>query len=272
MQRAIKNRTVNKTITVLLTMTLISLCLLAFSGCAQTLTIGSNSDGAVKIDAKNETGQAITALAVKNSFAQDFTDALEQQGDWANDAPATLYIDPAIIEVSSEETVEGQNGTATKESDVMIAPRMDIQITTADGMTYELHQLNASDIKDATLKIENGTAYLVYTSIASGQEVNTLEAELAYQEQARAAAEAEAAAQQAKADAEKAANDASADNKKQSSSSSKSSGTSGSSSSGSSTGSSKASGSSSGSSSSGSTGSGSASDGEDVCVDDIILN
>ena len=85
MQRAIKNRTVSKTVTALLTMTLISLCLLAFSGCTQTLTIGANSDGAVKIDAKNETGQAITALAVKNSFAQDFTDALEQQGDWAND-------------------------------------------------------------------------------------------------------------------------------------------------------------------------------------------
>lgn len=272
MQRAIKNRAVSKAVTALLTMTLISLCLLACSGCTQTLTIGTNSDGAVKIDAKNETGQAITALAVKNSFAKDFTDALEQQGDWANDASATLYIDPTIIEVSSEETVEGQNGMATKESDVVIEPRMDIQITTADGMTYELHQLNASDIKDAALKIENGTAYLVYTSIESGQEVNTLEAELAYQEQARAAAEAEAAAQQAKADAEKAANDASADNKKQSSSSSKSSGASGSSSSGSSTGSSKASGSSSGSSSSGSTGSGSASDGEDVCVDDIILN
>lgn len=271
MQRVIKSNTFIKAVAALFTAALVSVFLLAFSGCSQTLTIGSDTDGAVKIDAKNETGQAITAVAAKSSLAQEFSEALEQQGDWANDTSATLYLDPTIIEVSSEAAAEGQNGTVTEESDVVLEPRMDIQITTADGMTYELHQLNASDIKDATFKIDNGTAYLIYTSIATGQEVNTLEAELAYQEQVKAAAEAAAAAEQAKADAEKAANDTTSDTtKKSDSSSNKSSSSSNSSSSGS--GSSKTSGSSDSSSGGSSSGSGSASSGEDVCVDDLILN
>lgn len=244
-------------------------CLVALAGCSSTFTIGTNSQEAVKIDVKNETGQAITAVAVKSSFEQDFSDALEQEGDWQSDASAELYIDPAIVEVSSEKTVEGENATVVEQSDVVLEPRTDIQITTADGMTYALHQLNIEDVKDATLKIEDGTAYLVYTSIATGEEVNTLDAERAYQDQQKAAAEAEQAAADQERDDQSAAksNDSSANGSSKSSTTntSKSSSTSNSSSSSNSSSNSSSSASSGGDSSS-------ASSGEDACVDDLVLN
>lgn len=269
MQRNVK-AVKNETLIALVVAFALSFCLLIFSGCAQTFAIGTDSSDAVKISAKNETGQAITAVATKVSSAESFGDPLEQQSDWANDVSAELYLVQVSVEATAQETTETPNATVTAQEDLIVEPRTDIQITTADGMTYDLHQLNLEDIKDATFKIENGTAYLVYTSIASGEEVNTLDAELAYQEQVKAAAQAQ---QQDDPDASvKAASSAddqssSASGTKSSSNKSTSSGSGSSSSSGSSSGSS---GSSSSGSSSGS--SGSASSGEDVCVDDLVLN
>ena len=242
-----------KSAVALLAVFAVALCALVCSGCTQAFTIGTNSNDAVNISAKNETGQAITSVALVSPITQEATDSLEQDGDWDNDAAAQLYIDQTVIEIATSGTVEGDNGTAEESSDIVLEPRTTIQFTTADGMTYALHQLNLEDIKDATVKIEDGTAYLVYTSIATGEEVNTLEAELAYQAELKAAEEAaqkQAAEEQAakeKADQQAKTNT----NKSSSSSSAKKS---------------------SGSSSSGSKSSGTASGGEDVCVDDLVLN
>lgn len=233
---------------------MLSLCVLFCAGCSQTFTIGTNSNDAVKISAKNETGQSITSLALVSPITQEASEPLEQDGDWDNGSTAELYLDQTIVEIATAGTVEGENGTAEEESDIVLEPLMTIQFTTADGMTYTLHQLNLEDIKDATVKIEDGTAYLVYTSIATGEEVNTLESELAYQAELKAAEEAaqkQAAEQQAAK--EKAEQQAKANaNKSSSTASSKKS--------------------SSSSSSSGGSSSGSASGGEDVCVDDLVLN
>lgn len=272
---AMQRTTTSRTITATLVAFLLGVCLLACAGCASTFTIGTDSEDAVKISAKNETGQAITALAVKSTLAEDFSDALEQSGDWASDATAELYLDPAIIEVTSEKTVEGENATVTEEQDVILEPRTDIRITTADGMTYELHQLNIEDIKDATVKLEGDTAYLVYTSIATGEEVDTLEAEQAYRDQQKAAAEAEQAAnqqeqQQAGNNAQAASLTEKSSNGSSNAGSTSNKSTSSSSASKSTSDSSKSSNSSSSSSSGNS--SSSASSGEDACVDDLVLN
>lgn len=262
MQRTITSRTITATLVAFL----LGVCLLVCAGCASTFTIGTASQDAVKISAKNETGQAITAVAVKSSFAEDFSDALEQSGDWQSDATAELYLDPAIVEVSSEKTVEGENATVTEEQDVILEPRTDIQITTADGMTYELHQLNIEDIKDATVKLEGDTAYLVYTSIATGEEVDTLEAEQAYQDQQKAAEEAERAA--AQQEQQQAAEDAQAASSAAKSSNSGSNASSDSSNKSTSSSAPK----STPSSTSSDNSSSSASSGEDACVDDLVLN
>lgn len=249
-----------KSLAVLLLVAALSASLLLLAGCGQTFTIGTKINDATKISVKNETGQAITSVTYVSKLAQD--------GDWDNGVTAELYVDPSAIVVSSESATQNGNEVTTEESDVILEPLTALQFTTADGMTYALHQLNVSDVKDATIKIEDGVAYMEYTSIATGEQVNTLDAELAYQEQVKAAAEAAAQAEdEANAEDEDENKDESANAGTTNSNNSNNSGNTSSkpSSGGNGGGSSSSSG---GSNSSG----GSASSDEDVCVDDLVLN
>lgn len=243
-----------------------ALCLL-LAGCAnQNMQIGSSSDPS-SFEATNETGQTISAVALKATSAQDFGDNLDQNKDWDTGTPADIHYDPQAY--TSEDGADDQAATAT------------MCLETAAGMTYELHELDLGSIKDATIFFDDGFAYLEYTNASTGEAQSTFEAEKAAHDQQLAAEEAEKAAE--KAAAEQAAREQEARQAQQSASSSTNT-SSGSqaastSSSGSSSGSSSASKGSSNSASSGSSSSAgssssssSSSDAEDTCVDDLVLN
>jgi hypothetical protein len=249
------------------------LCLVACftaTGCSSSaLQIGSTSDSST-ISATNKTGQSITAVAIKSSSNEAYDSALEQDSDWENDAVAEIHFSEPESEASA---------TSEDDTDLILNNLQSISFTTADGMTYELHQLNLSDIQDASLYLEDQIAYLEYTSVSTGEEVNTLDAEKAYQEQVaaeaaeKAAAEEQAAAEQAAA--EKAAKTQASETSSGNSSTASTANNQSSSSAKSSTSSSNSSNSSSKSSSSSSSSKGSSSSSsssEDVCVDDLVFN
>lgn len=164
------------------------------AGCATSaLQIGNESDETV-IVATNETGQAISSIAFKAEQDDAFGADLAQEADWANDAVADIHLGEAQLAAPEITAEDGSD-------DLIFNNLQTMRITTSDGMTYELHQLNLADIKDASICLEGDIAYLEYTSVNTGEVVSTLDAEKAYREQKAAE---EAAAAQAKADAEKA--------------------------------------------------------------------
>lgn len=236
----------------------LALCfsMMFLTACQSVLQIGEEVKDGVTIAITNNTGQDITAIAIKSTDDKNYPDALSQEESLANEKSADLH-------------------AANLKS-------ADIKVTCADNTAYELHNINLADVKDATIALEGEVPYLSYTSIQDGKAASSLEAEKAYikaQEEAAKKAEEEAAAKKAQEEAakkaaeekaaqEKAAKKAAAQAKTSSSSSSKSSSSSSKSSS-TSAGSSSSSSSSSGSSSSGSN---SSSSGEEDCVDDLVLN
>ena len=177
-----------------------------------------------------------------------------------------------VSEESAEDTAVESEGTQEKE----LEQGYDIQLTFEDDSTAELHAFPFEDIEKGEICYEDDVAYLTYTSVASKEELNTKEAELAVKAAEQKAAEeaaAQAAAEQKAAEeaaeqkaAEEAAAAAAAQKSRSSSSNSYSSNNS-----------SNESGSSSESSSSASepssdAGAGSSdSSGDDACLDDGLL-
>lgn len=261
--------------TALALMCLCALCAIGLTACSQEQTIGDKSDDAVSFALTNETGEDIESVAVKNYASTSYGAALTQEEALANGDTATLY----CVEPEAAESNEGD--TDDDAPAVALNALTDVQVTMTSGMVYELHQLNLTDIKDATIKLEGELAYLSYTSNETGEAVDTLDAEQAYQQQVKEAAAAKAAAEakakeeaEKKAAAEKAAKEKAAKEKAAASSqksSSASSSSSNSSSSSKSSSSSSSSSSSNKSSSSSSSSSGNSSS-EDACVDDLLLN
>lgn len=242
-------------------------CVLA--GCSNdVLQIGDESSK-TSFEATNKTGQAITAVAIKAESEQSFGANLEQKNDWDNDKIADIHFNEL------ESTPDGAEQSEDN-SDVVLSNLQTLRIETADGMTYEMHQLNLSDIKDATILLDGDIAYMKYISVANNEEVNTLEAEKAYREEIAAKAAAEkAAAEQAAAEkaaaekeaAEKAASEQAAAKQSESKEGSKSSGSTASNS-----GSAAKQPTNNSSNSSSGSNSGSSSSGEDACVDDLVFN
>lgn len=232
-------------------------------------TIGQEDKEAFKVEIKNATGKNIKGITIKQTDEESYPENMLEDGDVFTDQESrNLYYkvpeqSTEVSEESAEDTAVESEGTQEKE----LEQGYDIQLTFEDDSTAELHAFPFEDIEKGEICYEDDVAYLTYTSVASKEELNTKEAELAVKAAEQKAAE-EAAAQAAAEQkaAEEAAAAAAAQKSRSSSSNSYSSNNS-----------SNESGSSSESSSSASepssdAGAGSSdSSGDDACLDDGLL-
>ena len=232
-------------------------------------TIGQEDKEAFKVEIKNATGKNIKGITIKQTDEESYPENMLEDGDVFTDQESrNLYYkvpeqSTEVSEESAEDTAVESEGTQEKE----LEQGYDIQLTFEDDSTAELHAFPFEDIEKGEICYEDDVAYLTYTSVASKEELNTKEAELAVKVAEQKAAE-EAAAQAAAEQkaAEEAAAAAAAQKSRSSSSNSYSSNNS-----------SNESGSSSESSSSASepssdAGAGSSdSSGDDACLDDGLL-
>ena len=169
---------------------------------AQTLTeIGTKTDKTVAVTITNGTGKVITGMQVSDPATGEFG---------ANVFSASnKVVNGEKVIVNLENTAQATSAS-TSAGDVAIKAYPDVRVTFSDGTTADLHQLNLSDVTDATLKLDGTMAYLEYTSASSKTVVNTLESEKAAAEAAEAAAAA-AAAEEEEAAAEEDASTSTSD-------------------------------------------------------------
>ena len=237
-------------------------------------TIGKEDKEAFKVEIKNATGKTIKGIAIKQTDEESYPENMLEDGDVFTDQESRnlYYKAPEDTTKETEENTEDMAAESEKAQEKELEQGYDIQLTFEDDSTAELHAFPFEDIEKGEICYEDDVAYLTYTSVASKEELNTKEAELAVKAAEQKAAEeaaAQAAAEQAAAEqkaAEEAAAAAAAQKSRSSSSNSYSSNNS-----------SNESGSSSESSSSASepssdAGAGSSdSSGDDACLDDGLL-
>ena len=232
-------------------------------------TIGKEDKEAFKVEIKNATGKTIKGIAIKQTDEESYPENMLEDGDVFTDQESRnlYYKAPEDTTKETEENTEDMAAESEKAQEKELEQGYDIQLTFEDDSTEELHAFPFEDIEKGEICYEDDVAYLTYTSVASKEELNTKEAELAVKVAEQKAAE-EAAAQAAAEQkaAEEAAAAAAAQKSRSSSSNSYSSNNS-----------SNESGSSSESSSSASepssdAGAGSSdSSGDDACLDDGLL-
>ena len=232
-------------------------------------TIGKEDKEAFKVEIKNATGKTIKGIAIKQTDEESYPENMLEDGDVFTDQDSRnlYYKAPEDTTKETEENTEDMAAESEKAQEKELEQGYDIQLTFEDDSTEELHAFPFEDIEKGEICYEDDVAYLTYTSVASKEELNTKEAELAVKVAEQKAAE-EAAAQAAAEQkaAEEAAAAAAAQKSRSSSSNSYSSNNS-----------SNESGSSSESSSSASepssdAGAGSSdSSGDDACLDDGLL-
>ena len=237
-------------------------------------TIGKEDKEAFKVEIKNATGKTIKGIAIKQTDEESYSENMLEDGDVFTDQESRnlYYKAPEDTTKETEENTEDMAAESEKAQEKELEQGYDIQLTFEDDSTAELHAFPFEDIEKGEICYEDDVAYLTYTSVASKEELNTKEAELAVKVAEQKAAEeaaAQAAAEQKAAEqkaAEEAAAAAAAQKSRSSSSNSYSSNNS-----------SNESGSSSESSSSASepssdAGAGSSdSSGDDACLDDGLL-
>ena len=237
-------------------------------------TIGKEDKEAFKVEIKNATGKTIKGIAIKQTDEESYPENMLEDGDVFTDQESRnlYYKAPEDTTKETEENTEDMAAESEKAQQKELEQGYDIQLTFEDDSTAELHAFPFEDIEKGEICYEDDVAYLTYTSVASKEELNTKEAELAVKVAEQKAAEeaaAQAAAEQKAAEqkaAEEAAAAAAAQKSRSSSSNSYSSNNS-----------SNESGSSSESSSSASepssdAGAGSSdSSGDDACLDDGLL-
>lgn len=237
-------------------------------------TIGKEDKEAFKVEIKNATGKTIKGIAIKQTDEESYPENMLEDGDVFTDQESRnlYYKAPEDTTKETEENTEDMAAESEKAQEKELEQGYDIQLTFEDDSTAELHAFPFEDIEKGEICYEDDVAYLTYTSVASKEELNTKEAELAVKAAEQKAAEeaaAQAAAEQKAAEqkaAEEAAAAAAAQKSRSSSSNSYSSNNS-----------SNESGSSSESSSSASepssdAGAGSSdSSGDDACLDDGLL-
>ena len=237
-------------------------------------TIGKEDKEAFKVEIKNATGKTIKGIAIKQTDEESYPENMLEDGDVFTDQESRnlYYKAPEDTTKETEENTEDMAAESEKAQEKELEHGYDIQLTFEDDSTAELHAFPFEDIEKGEICYEDDVAYLTYTSVASKEELNTKEAELAVKVAEQKAAEeaaAQAAAEQKAAEqkaAEEAAAAAAAQKSRSSSSNSYSSNNS-----------SNESGSSSESSSSASepssdAGAGSSdSSGDDACLDDGLL-
>lgn len=177
---------------------------------AKVRTLGTETNNAYSVLLTNQTGQSIISLKVGtgDSIAEE-SNLLEGTEAYTDNEQVELFYTPPVSE-------------DTGESEKELTPEYEMALTLADGTEHILHGFPFDDIAEGVIKVqEEGIAYLSYQSVATGQTVETLDAEKAIINQAREEAEraaAEKAAAEAKAAAEEAEKKAAEESQKAASS------------------------------------------------------
>ena len=147
------------------------------------LTIGEKTDDAYDVILLNSTGSDITSISVACDEEDAF--AVSDAGIEA-DMAFELFYEP-------EETESESAGNDNK----LLTPDYTITFTLDSGDEYILHGFPFDDIEEGEILIDDieDVAYIIYDSIDSGDEISTLEDEIATKEAEEAEAAADAAAQ-----------------------------------------------------------------------------
>ena len=177
-------------------------------------TIGKEDKEAFKVEIKNATGKTIKGIAIKQTDEESYPENMLEDGDVFTDQESRnlYYKAPEDTTKETEENTEDMAAESEKAQEKELEQGYDIQLTFEDDSTAELHAFPFEDIEKGEICYEDDVAYLTYTSVASKEELNTKEAELAVKVAEQKAAEeaaAQAAAEQ-KAAEQKAAEEAAA--------------------------------------------------------------
>lgn len=146
----------------------------------------AEGEGVYAIKLTNATDMQITGVEVARSDTSDFSENLLEDDDvYAVDETRMFYYDTTEID-----------GDSTNAAEI---PAYTVQLTFEGDMVAQLHAFPFEEMETGEIRFDADAdvAYLVYTSVESGEEVNTKDAETLYieQEQAEQAAAEQAAAQ-----------------------------------------------------------------------------
>ena len=161
-------------------------------------TIGKEDKEAFKVEIKNATGKTIKGIAIKQTDEESYPENMLEDGDVFTDQESRnlYYKAPEDTTKEIEENTEDMAAESEKAQEKELEQGYDIHLTFEDDSTAELHAFPFEDIEKGEICYEDDVAYLTYTSVASKEELNTKEAELAVKAAEQKAAE-EAAAQAA---------------------------------------------------------------------------
>lgn len=223
---------------------LLSLAAAAFTGCKKDEpkkeakveeevlnSIGKQTDDAIAIRLANSTGKDIKGFSVKKSqdeafpanmlSASDVYKAKEERILYYEDAGLKkadqkkadeAKADAAKTDASKEETAKDEPTQGVGEK--VLTQGYDVELTFADDTKAVLHGFPFEDMEEGELLLDNEIAYVKYTSLSSGQTLETLESEKAIVEAKKAEEEAKKAEEEAAA-AKKAEEEAAAAAQKQ---------------------------------------------------------
>lgn len=156
--------------------------------------IGTEEAGAYEVQLTNGTGKNITGIAIKRMEDGEYPENMLGADDtFAVNEERILYYKG---ESGSQSDNAGQD-TADQgtDSENLLTPGYDIQLSFEEGTALELHAFPFGDIEKGSIRLEDEVAFIVYDSMADKKEVSTKEAEQVIAEQKKAeAAEQEAGA------------------------------------------------------------------------------
>ena len=153
--------------------------------------IGTEGAKAYAVLITNKIGQKITGISIKSSDEKAYPDSIVtgeqpiEQGE-----TVMLYYTPSSTGEGTESLSIDPKDESTA---VSISVSYDIRLTCADESVMELYDFGFSDITEAELSFEDGVAFTQYISKATGETVNTKEAQLAAKAKSEEAAKKDAA-------------------------------------------------------------------------------
>ena len=140
----------------------------AYAEDAALQTVGEEAEGAFSVTLKNETGQAITGLSAKTSEETDYPENMIADGGSIQAGESVRFC--YLPSDAAAEPVETESGR-----DFDVQTTYDVRLTLEDGSSYQLSGFAFNDMEEASIRFEDGVAFVEYTSVSSGEAVSTKE-------------------------------------------------------------------------------------------------
>ena len=142
----------------------------AFAEEAALKTIGTDAEGAYKVQIKNGTGRELSGFELRKIGTQEFDKKLMADGDViAADEEVVLYFTPDADAAAAEQPAGTEEGKAP-------APLYAARVTFKDdGSTAEIPNFPFEDMESCEIKYEDGLVFIAYKSLATGEELDTKE-------------------------------------------------------------------------------------------------